>query len=303
MNKSEAINELAAALSKMQGEMDTVKKDADNPFFKSRYSTLAACWECARAPLAKNGLSVVQTTTPDAVHVIVETMLMHSSGQYIASTIQMNPGYINKEGEFIPEGDSQAYGSCLTYARRYGLMAILGIAPDDDDDAESASSHKTLSRNTPVQPNRNLEKEADDIYISDAQRKRLFAICGEHKVTEAVLKEMLAKRLIDSSKKITRKEYDQICGIIPTLATVQPAVEEPLQEAPAEDIASWKMCIIPIGKKFKGKRLGIVDKEAQEYYMNEWLPKQDREKLSAEEKFFAGAIEEMALEMNVEEKV
>ena len=61
MNRSETINELAAALAKAQGEMRPALKDAENPYFKSNYADLASCWDAVRVPLAKNGLAIVQT--------------------------------------------------------------------------------------------------------------------------------------------------------------------------------------------------------------------------------------------------
>lgn len=129
---SAEIGELAKALAAAQGEMTAAAKDATNPHFKSRYATLASVWDAIRGPLSRNGLSVSQVLeTPDASPgVIVRTMLLHSSGQWIASRYVMP----------IPDKlTPQAVGSAITYARRYALSAIVGIAPDDDDDGNAAS--------------------------------------------------------------------------------------------------------------------------------------------------------------------
>ena len=129
---SAEIGELAKALAAAQGEMTAASKDASNPHFKSRYATLASVWDAIRGPLSRNGLSVSQVLeTPDAgPGVIVRTMLLHSSGQWIASRYVMP----------IPDKlTPQAVGSAITYARRYALSAIVGIAPDDDDDGNAAS--------------------------------------------------------------------------------------------------------------------------------------------------------------------
>lgn len=129
---SSEIGELAKALAAAQGEMTAAAKDASNPHFKSRYATLASVWDAIRGPLSRNGLSVSQVLeTPDAgPGVIVRTMLLHSSGQWIASRYVMP----------IPDKlTPQAVGSAITYARRYALSAIVGIAPDDDDDGNAAS--------------------------------------------------------------------------------------------------------------------------------------------------------------------
>ena len=129
---SSEIGELAKALAAAQGEMTAAAKDASNPHFKSRYATLASVWDAIRGPLSRNGLSVSQVLeTPDAgPGVIVRTMLLHTSGQWIASRYVMP----------IPDKlTPQAVGSAITYARRYALSAIVGIAPDDDDDGNAAS--------------------------------------------------------------------------------------------------------------------------------------------------------------------
>lgn len=121
---SEQLNELSAALAKAQGEMSGAKKDAANPFFKSKYADLASVWEACREALSKNGLAVVQTAAADeAATVHITTMLVHASGQWIRDTLTMKPK------DTTPQG----IGSTITYGRRYGLAAIVGVAPEDDD--------------------------------------------------------------------------------------------------------------------------------------------------------------------------
>jgi len=121
--KSELINELAAALSKAQGQLAGAVKDSSNPFFKSRYADLSSVVEALRQPFANNGLSYIQTTESHPDEVRVETILMHSSGQWIST------GTLNVP---VTKSDAQGYGSALTYARRYSLC-LLGVAPIDDD--------------------------------------------------------------------------------------------------------------------------------------------------------------------------
>lgn len=125
---SMSIANLAQALSAAQGEITGAKKDSENPFFKSSYADLAACWEACRAPLAKHGLAVIQTTCEAAEGVRVVTTLAHKSGEWIRGTLQMKP----------VKNDPQGIGSCITYARRYALAAIVGLAQVDDD-ANAAS--------------------------------------------------------------------------------------------------------------------------------------------------------------------
>lgn len=140
MNTSETINELAAALSKAQAEMQGAKKDSTNPHFKSAYADLASVWEACRAALTKHGLSVLQSPRATSNNgagwsVEVETRLLHSSGQWMADTLTVPVG----------KADAQGVGSAVTYARRYALAAFVGVAPDDDD-GNAATSNAAAHR-------------------------------------------------------------------------------------------------------------------------------------------------------------
>ena len=132
MEKSEQINELATALSKAQGVIIPASKDADNPFFKSKYADLASVWEVAREPLSKNGLAIIQLPSADGNIVTLKTLLTHSSGQFISSDLTM----------VAKDASPQAIGSCITYLRRYSLSAVVGIASEIDDDGNSATPAK-----------------------------------------------------------------------------------------------------------------------------------------------------------------
>ena len=125
MNKSESIAALAAALATAQGSMKGAVKDSSNPFFKSKYADLASVVEAIRAAFSANGLSYIQTIQPsDRDEVRVETMILHSSGEWISCGVLALP---------VSKVDAQGYGSALTYARRYSLSAAVGVAPEDDD--------------------------------------------------------------------------------------------------------------------------------------------------------------------------
>jgi hypothetical protein len=117
------IADLAAALCKAQAEMEGAKKDATNPHFKTNYADLASVWAAIREPLTKNGLAVVQLLRSIQGGVEVETILLHSSGQQISDVFAVP----------ATKNDAQGYGSAATYARRYALMAMVGVAPEDDD--------------------------------------------------------------------------------------------------------------------------------------------------------------------------
>lgn len=139
-------NELFAALSKAQAQMSGATKGSENPFFKSKYADLHACQEAIRQPFAENNLCVVQTTSNEGGSITVETTLGHASGQWMIGALTMIP---EKPGP-------QALGACISYARRYALAAIAGLAQVDDD-AESATSHKK----TKLSVNRKPEKTSN----------------------------------------------------------------------------------------------------------------------------------------------
>ena len=126
LTHTEVITELSAALAKAQGQIKGAAKDSENPHFRSKYADLASVWEACRKPLADNGLSVVQSPRLAAVgegwFVEVETMLLHSSGQWITDTLAVP----------VTKVDAQGVGSAITYERRYALSAIVGVAPEDD---------------------------------------------------------------------------------------------------------------------------------------------------------------------------
>lgn len=141
MKTSDHTNEIAAALAKAQGQMEAAHKDRENPFFKSVYATLASVWQSCRKALADNGLSVVQSAENDGDAILVVTRLMHSSGQFFEGELRVKPVKL----------DPQGMGSALTYARRYAMMAMVGIAPadSDDDDGNAASRSQQQPQNTP----------------------------------------------------------------------------------------------------------------------------------------------------------
>jgi len=151
MKTSESIDLLAAALAKAQGEMSPASKDSTNPHFKSKYADLASAWLAAQGPISRNGLAVVQAFEPGEDKATkINTRLIHTSGQWIESTLTMFP--IDQK--------PQTLGSCITYGRRYSLMAILGIVPDDDDDGNLASRDPSVSRPPPGPERFDMNNEA-----------------------------------------------------------------------------------------------------------------------------------------------
>lgn len=122
MKMSDTIAELATALSIAQGQIDDAAKTVRNDFYKSKYADLASVRAAIRQPFADNGLSVVQFPRTVTGGVEVETMLLHTSGEFMAETL------------FMPvKHEPHPIGSGISYARRYALMSIANLAADDDD--------------------------------------------------------------------------------------------------------------------------------------------------------------------------
>jgi hypothetical protein len=116
-------DKLFEALAKMQGALDNATKSSDNPYFKSKYADLAQCRQTAKKPMADNGLSISQHCTFDGQFVQCVTILGHSSGQMMISTLMIP----------VAKKDAQGIGSSITYARRYALSSIIGLTQKDDD--------------------------------------------------------------------------------------------------------------------------------------------------------------------------
>lgn len=124
---SPELGQLAEALSKAQSIIEGAKEDSTNPFYKSKYADLGSVWNACKKALSLNGLSVVQTVENGGEKTYLITMLLHASGQWIRSYMPI----------LAVKQDPQAFGSAMTYCRRYALAAMVGVCPADDD-AESA---------------------------------------------------------------------------------------------------------------------------------------------------------------------
>jgi hypothetical protein len=131
INRSESIKEISVALNKFNEEISRISKDAVNPHFRNKYATLDKIIDEIRPILSKHGLSVIQFPSGDGERLSLSTMLLHTSGEYIES-----PPLIMKP----VKNDPQGIGSCTTYARRYGICAVLNLNTGEDDDGNAASN-------------------------------------------------------------------------------------------------------------------------------------------------------------------
>jgi hypothetical protein len=148
MKTSTSIATIAPAVVAAAAELGPVAKDATNPAFRNRYATLDAIMEAVRPVLARHGLAVIQTgTTPETVDgrltsFGVETMLLHKSGEWIASSVTLP----------IEKMTAQGAGSAMSYGRRYGISALLGLTAEDDDGNAASSRPVAVTQTRSSEP-------------------------------------------------------------------------------------------------------------------------------------------------------
>ncbi len=174
---AEDIKELCTALSKAQGQVENATKSTANLFFKSKYADLASVWDAIREPLSSNGLSVIQQPIDGGVGgITLRTVLMHASGQALESQFTM---------PVKPNASAQDVGSALTYARRYALMALVGIAPEDDD-GNAASGRQAVKAPPQVDWNQRATEynAAFKLSQSDPERRLIFSEVRNSQMSE-----------------------------------------------------------------------------------------------------------------------
>lgn len=162
---SEQIDQIATALADAQTRIGNALKDAKNPAFRSSYATLASVDDAVRPELSAVGIAIIQAPSfiPDISSVEVVTRLVHKSGQFFQSSCLVP----------VTKVDAQGTGSAITYARRYALSAMCGVAPADDDDANAAvgkgaTSHAPQRSQPAPAPQQNRQPQANP--VSDDKR-------------------------------------------------------------------------------------------------------------------------------------
>lgn len=160
MQSSEKLEKLAPALVKAQAALPAVHKDSTNPHFKSKFASLDAIVDAALPVLHANGIALLQGGGPsDDGGIEVVTRLQHSSGEWVQSSFRLPLG----------KSDPQGAGSAITYGKRYGLAAMLGIVADEDDDAESTMGRdgkppvRASSYDNPQKPHERVLPPKDEV--------------------------------------------------------------------------------------------------------------------------------------------
>jgi hypothetical protein len=167
--QSENINDLVAALSKAQGDIESAVYDKKNPHFKSSYASYDAIREVCRIPLAKNSLAITHLLDMYEGKRVLVTQLSHASGQWMRSFV-----VLPQERE-----TPQAMGSAITYSKRYALSAFLAIGTDEDDDGEKAE-----------EPYREI--------LSEEEKKKIISCCeGDSALMDKIVKSYGKKQLRD----------------------------------------------------------------------------------------------------------
>jgi ERF superfamily len=150
---------IAAALVKAQRSFGTALKDKTNPAFRSKYADLGACIDAVMGALNVAGIALIQRQHPQDGGVCIETVFLHESGEQISAGLLTVPA---------AKQDSQGYGSALTYARRYSLMAACGIAPEDDD-GNAASKRRDDTPAVDMSPKARAARIMTGVAAGDAE--------------------------------------------------------------------------------------------------------------------------------------
>lgn len=200
MKTSESIKSIAKSLNEVRKNIKQPAKNADNPFFKSKYVMLEGVVEAIDKALP-SGFSYTQEVTSDGNQVSVSTILLHESGEYI----QFDPLTVP-----VTKNDAQAFGSAETYARRYTLSAVFGVTSDVDDDGNQAS--KTAPKQQPRR--RQPVKSATPLATKQQKEALKSKFVSLAKTMNTTPKELSAKVLAKTKShawdKLTEADYQAI---------------------------------------------------------------------------------------------
>ena len=182
---------IATALASAQINMGKALKQANNPHFRSKYADLGSVMDACLPALNERGIAVIQPTGEDDTGRFVETIMIHGeSGEQLSCRVPL----------IVSKNDMQGYGSAVTYARRYGLMAMAGIAPEDDDGNAAA---KAAPKQEPPKPiSADQFQEMNDLIFDTETDEVKF--CAYWKVDE--LNQMNAKQAADAIAMLKKKK-------------------------------------------------------------------------------------------------
>ena len=206
VEKSESLTELSKALSAAQSEIRGASKESNNPFFNSTYADLASVWEAIRQPMTKNGLAVSQLlNSDDNGQLWIDTMLLHSSGQYLRSRVKVTLG---------DRATPQAVGSACTYFRRYALSAIMCV-PAVDDDGEAAMGREPAKPPKKAQPQAAVKTCEPQMPVVETRRHGPAATIAYKIKKEPDTVLIRAMKLLESAASVTELDaaVAKICKV------------------------------------------------------------------------------------------
>lgn len=195
LNESPTLSEFAKAFAKAQAAMEAAIKDKTNPAFKSKYADFASIVEAVRGPFGANGLSFYQRPVSDLSGVTVVTTILHGSGEFIRGSLRVPVG----------ANTAPAFGTAITYAKRYGLAALAGISTDEDTDVATSGDHPPGD----VRADLRARKDASARTVKEAPRPapsepqaptsgkftRIVDVKPGETETDAIARSMRAKKL------------------------------------------------------------------------------------------------------------
>lgn len=192
------MDKIAKAFVAAQTAFGPALKTSANPFFKSKYADLSVVIEAVIDALHKNGIALIQNCHESDTGVIVETVFLHESGEMISCGKLSVPA---------AKHDPQGFGSAITYARRYGLMAACGIAPEDDDGNAAAKAKKDQDKQKPKSDAaKSVSQDVFDNMPPEEQQflkdfaMNVYALLDEEKNYEAY--KLIADSTLDADEKV-----------------------------------------------------------------------------------------------------
>lgn len=237
VKKSESIATIAKALAAAQTAMKNPEKNSFNPHFRSKYANLADVRDAVMAHLGKQGLSLVQLPTELDDGPALTSILMHESGEWIETTLKLR----------ATKNDPQSVGSALTYARRYALQSIAGVAAEDDDDGNAGSTPESdRPQANPKQPGTAPQQTPPDRDLVDKFMKRYDGCRVKREVTAIGLEiKAVASQLTDAGKTHLRKYAASLLEKLPEDLPSEPATRTNTTPPPAANPAAAANSEIP----------------------------------------------------------
>ena len=188
---------LYAALAAAQAEMGRALKDSNNPHFKSKYADLASVMDACMPALTRHGIAVLQPAHDEDGERFIKTIFVHGeSGESVECRVPL----------IVAKNDMQGYGSACTYARRYGLMGMAGIAPEDDD-GNAASKAPPKAADKPAEKPQEVSQHAIDAAKESLGRERTLG--GLRQVFEGLPASVKAHRDVINAKDLRKGELSE----------------------------------------------------------------------------------------------